>query len=181
MTYRKCPKCDLNYITDDEEICSSCMPQIKITSQSKQIESDFSKIVCGHIYGGNSRKIYEKFCDTLGWDKTKANQFGWQTPLYAANADTDRTRGVWFIFYANYDADKLDDIVENRHVVNLIQNNGDVIIEVVDGSIGASNLADRITFVKTNKGYEFYGVYKIIENGTTRCYQRISLNYPIKN
>ena len=26
MAYRKCPKCDLNYITDDEELCSVCSP-----------------------------------------------------------------------------------------------------------------------------------------------------------
>lgn len=99
---------------------------------------------------------------------------------YTLQMPTKRTRDVWFIFYANYDANMLDDIVDNRHVVNLIQNNGDMITEVIDERFGASNTADRITFVKTNKGYEFYGVYKIINNGATRCYQRISLNYPIE-
>ena len=153
MNYKKCPKCELNYIT---------------------VETDFSHIMRGCVYGGNSRKIYEKFCETLGWDKSKANQFGWQTPLYAANADTDRTNDVWFIFYPNYDAQKLD------AVVDLIQNNGDNIVEVVDDNIGKSNNANRITFVKTNSGYEFFGIYKIVKNGTTRLYQRISDNYPIE-
>lgn len=180
MNYKKCPKCELNYITDDEELCATCRPQIKITSYAKTVETDFSHIIRGCVYGGNSRKIYEKFCDTLGWDKNKANQFGWQTPLYAANADTDRTNDVWFIFYPNYDAQKLDAVVDDYHVVNLIQNNGDNIIEAVDDNIGKSNNANRITFVKTNSGYEFFGVYKIIKNGTTRLYQRISDNYPIK-
>lgn len=181
MKYKKCPKCELNYITEDEELCKECRPIIRVSSHSNVIETDFSKILCGRVYGGNSRKIYEKFCDTLGWDKNKANQFGWQTPLYAANADTSRTNDVWFIFYPNYDINKLDAVVDNYHVVNLIIENGDKIIEVVDDSIGASNNANRITFVKTNNGYEFFGVYKIVENGTTRVYERIYNKYPIES
>ena len=180
MSYKKCPKCDLNYITDDKELCATCRPQIKIAPHAKTVETDFSHIMRGCVYGGNSRKIYEKFCDTLGWDKNKTNQFGWQTPLYAANADTNRTNDIWFIFYPNYDAKKLDAVVDDYHVVNLIRDNGDTIIEVVDDNIGKSNNANRITFVKTNSGYEFFGVYKIVENGTTRRYQRISNNYPIE-
>lgn len=178
MNYKKCPKCELNYITDDEELCKECRPQIKIASHAKTIETDFLKIIRGHVYGGNSRNIYEKFCDTLGWDKYKSNQFGWQTPLYAANVDKDKECGVWFIFYPNYDAQKLDSVVDDYHVVNLIQNSGDSIIEVVDS--GATfNSKYRIVFVKTNKGYEFFGVYKTVQTGATRLYQRISDNYPI--
>lgn len=179
MKYKKCPKCNLNYITDDEELCSMCKIRTRITTHSKTVETDFSHIVRGRIYGGNSRKIYEKFCDTLGWDKNKSNQFGWQTPLYAANADTDRVNDVWFIFYPNYDEKRLDTVVDDYHAVNLIQNNGDKIIEIVDDTIGKTNNANRITFVKTSGGYEFLGVYKIIRNGTTRIYQRIYDNYPI--
>lgn len=74
---------------------------------------------------------------------------------------------------------KLDTVVDNYYVVNLIQNNGENIIEVVDDSIGKSNNANRITFVKTENGYEFFGVYKIIQNGTTRVYKRISDIYPM--
>lgn len=179
MVYKKCPKCMLNYISDDEEICNVCRPTVKSSSHTKKIETDFTRIIRGHVYGGNSRKIYEQFCETLNWDNSKSNQFGWQTPLYASNADTYRTADVWFIFYPNYDAQKLDSVVDNYHVVNLIINNGDTIIEVVDDHIGASNNANRITFVRTNSGYEFLGVYKIVENGTTRVYKRISDNYPI--
>ncbi len=100
--------------------------------------------------------------------------------MYAANADTNRTSGVWFIFYPNYDPQKLDAVVDDYHVVNLIQNNGEKIIEIVDDSIGRSNSANRITFVKTKNGYEFLGVYKIIQNGTTRIYKKISDIYPMK-
>lgn len=51
---------------------------------------------------------------------------------------------------------------------------------MVDDNIGKSNNANRITFVKTKNGYEFLGVYKIIKNGTTRIYQRISNVYPVE-
>lgn len=179
MQYKKCPKCELNYITDDEELCSACRPQIQKVSTAKTVETDFSYIERGRIYGGNSRKIYEKFCDTLAWDKNKANRFGWQTPLYAANVDRKKQCGVWFIFYPNYDSEKLDAVVEDYHVVNLIQNNGDTIIEVVDS--GATDSSEyRIVFVKTNSGYEFFGVYKTVESGNTRVYKRIFDNYPFE-
>ena len=180
MKYRKCPKCGLNYITDGEEICEICQGELNVMSSQQTTDIDFSHIVRGCVYGNSSRKIYEKFCDTLGWDRKKSNQFGWQTPLYAANADTKRLNDVWFIFYPNYDAEKLNAVVDNHHVVNLIQNEGDVIIEIVEEFIGESNNANRITFVKTKKGYEFLGVYSIIQNGTTRIYKRISNNYPLE-
>lgn len=179
MNYKKCPICELNYITEDEDLCPMCKHKINTTSHSKIDAIDFSHIVRGCIYGGNSRKIYEKFCNTLGWDKNKANQFGWQTPLYAANADKERKNDVWFIFYPNYDAKKLDAAVNDYHVVNLIQDYGNTIIEIVDDNIGKANNAHRITFVKTKRGYEFFGVYKIIKNGVTRIYKRIYDNYPI--
>lgn len=180
MSYRKCPKCELNYIKDDEELCSMCKSVMNNQSQYKSAETDFSQIVCGRVYGGNSRKIYEKFCETLGWDRNQSNQFGPKRPLYAANADTDRTSDVWFICYPNYDARRLNNLVDDHHVVNLIQDNDDTIIEVVEERIGKSNDANRITFVKTINGYEFLGVYKIVKNGTTRIYQRISRQYPLK-
>lgn len=178
MNYKICPKCKLNYLTDNEELCVMC--RVRTNSRTKTTETDFSHILRGRIYGTNSQKIYEKFCYTLGWDRSKIDQFGWQTPLYAANADTDRINDVWFIFYPNYDSQRLDTYVDDCHVVNLIQDNGDTIIEIVDDAIGKANDTCRITFVKTKRGYEFLGVYEIVQNGTTRIYKRISDNYPIK-
>ncbi len=180
MTYKKCPKCELNYITDDEELCAACSPQIKIASREIKVATDFSHIVCGYVYGGNSRKIYEKFCDTLGWDKSKANQFGWQTPLYAKNVDSAKMIDVWFIFYPNYDSKKLVNAIDDYHIVNLIQNDGDRIIEIFDGDVWKTNNVDTLVFVKTSKYYEFLGVYKVAQADSARIYKRISDNYPIK-
>ncbi|MCL2752011.1 MAG: hypothetical protein FWE62_04555 [Firmicutes bacterium] len=167
---------------ENEELCPVCSSKFKYTrplSIKKKTETDFTKILQGRVYGGNSRKIYEKFCETLAWDKWKVDQFGWQTPLYAKNADTDRKRDIWFIFHANYDPDNLDSVVGDAHVINLITDNGDRIIEVVDERFGKTNPADRITFVKTNNGYEFFGIYTVVKNGTTRVYKRIADNYPM--
>lgn len=185
MNYKKCPKCETNYILENENYCDICRENMglishKTITHKKKIETDFSHVIRGCTYGTNSKKIYEKFCDSLGWNRNKINQFRCQTPLYAANADTNRTSGVWIIFYPNYDPQKLDAVVDDYHVVNLIQNNGEKIIEIVDDSIGRSNSANRITFVKTKNGYEFLGVYKIIQNGTTRIYKKISDIYPMK-
>lgn len=102
-----------------------------------------------------------------------------QKPLYAKNADTTREKDVWFIFYPNYDKNQLDTVVNDFHVVNLIQDEGETIIEIVADEVGASNNADRITFVRTNIGYEFFGVYRIVKNGTVRIYKRIYKKYPI--
>ncbi len=181
--YKVCPRCNLNYIKEDEELCLHCRLEtgetINAGGGSNFYSVDFSKIVRGVIYGTNTRTIYEEFCKTLGWDKSKSDQFGWRTPLYAKNANEDRTMDVWFIFYPNYDTSKLTNVVGNAHVANVIQDNGDTIIEVVQDYLGKSNDANRITFVKTKNGYEFLGVYKIVENGTLRVYKRISLKYPM--
>lgn len=184
MTYKKCPRCETNYILENEDYCDICRAELELVTNKtifhrKKIETDFSRIIRGCVYGTNSRNIYEKFCDTLGWDRNKINQFGFQTPLYATNADTNRKADVWFICYPNYDLQNLDGVVEDCHVLNLIQKNGDIILDAVDEKTGCSNNANRITFVKTENGYEFFGVYKIIQNGTTRVYQRISDIYPM--
>ena len=147
----------------------------KLVKQS--INYNYSCIVRGCVYGTNSKTIYESFCDTLKWDRDKANQFGRQgAPLYAENCDTDRKLAVWFISNPKF----YDTAIMEKNHINLIKNNGDEIIETVAAFIGGSRDTGRIVFVKTNLGYEFFGVYKLVQNGTTRIYKRISDIYPIK-
>lgn len=184
MNYKKCPRCETNYILENDDYCDICKAETKIISNKtithrKKTETDFSRIIRGCVYGTNSQSIYKEFCNTLGWDRNKINQFGYQTPLYATNADTNRTSDVWFIYYPNYDLQHLDFVVKDSHAINLIQKNGNMILEAVDEKTGRSNNANRITFVKTKNGYEFFGVYKLVENGTTRVYKRISDIYPM--
>lgn len=84
MTYWNCNECKLRKIAGNEEVCKACGGKYFSTVYSDRVwqERDFSQIKRGAVYGGNSRTIFEKFCDTLGWDRSKATQFGWQTPLY---------------------------------------------------------------------------------------------------
>ena len=180
MGYKKCPRCNLNYIPETETLCEECKKTSVIDGikRNKREGAEYSCITYGKVYGTNTRTIYEGFCRSLGWDWTKRYCFGFQTPLYAENCDTTRENDVWFICYPNYDPEKLDCVVKDRHVVNLIQNNGDEIIEIVEEKIGPSHNARRITFVKTLSGYKFSGVYELVKNGTTRRYKRISKFYP---
>ena len=132
------------------------------------------------LLGTNSREIYEKYCDIYGWDKTKSGEFGCRRPLYAENCDADRKNDVWFIFYPNYNRNKLDCIVGDHHVVNLIENNEKDITEIVDPKYGPTKNDIRITFIRKKSGYYFLGVYKVVKNGTTRHYKKISDTYPFK-
>ena len=179
MKYKLCPKCKLNYIPKNEEYCSICQNNLKTNNsfQSNSIDSaliDFSKLKCGHVYGTNSKLIYQKFCKTLGWDQSQISNFGFRRPLYATNADANKENDIWFICHYGYN-------INNNHIANLILNNGDNIIEIVSNKLGASSNANRITFIKTEEGYVFLGVYKLITNGTKRTFKKISNIYPSTN
>ncbi|MBQ8725990.1 MAG: hypothetical protein IJY84_02690 [Clostridia bacterium] len=138
---------------------------------------DFTCLQCGLIYGTNAKNIYDECCKNLDWDQSNSKHFGRQKPLYAMSCDTNGN-DVWFICYPNYDKNNLNNVVADKHVVNLIQDNGNKIIEIVENRIGMSHVANRITFVKTKDGYKFLGVYRIVKNGTTREYERVSKFYP---
>ena len=181
MQYKNYPKFGSNF-TAENDICreyKTGKSDLLLTDKN-HITNDFSRIVCGKVYGTDSRTVYEKFCDSLGWDISKADKFGFGTPRYAENCDADRTSDVWFIFCPNYDQNKLDTVVDDCRITNLILNNTKNIMEVVDDKSDKKNTANRITFVKTNAGYEFLGVYGILADGTTRVYDRISATYPIE-
>jgi len=38
MTLRKCPRCDLNYITDDQKYCKVCLREMKGENRSDEVE-----------------------------------------------------------------------------------------------------------------------------------------------
>lgn len=164
---KKCPLCELNYIKYDESICSVCNTDKKENHISKNSnkEKDFSSLRYNYNYGTNSKSIYREFCNTLGWDKSKAVCFGWQTPLYAIKADKERIRDIWFIFHANYDKKNFDSISRSgRPVLNYINKKENYIIECLDENMwGKGSNRERITFAKmeNSRGYEFLGIYKL--------------------
>ena len=166
MKYKLCPKCNLNFIKESEVFCEQCQPNYP-----------FDKLKNHRFYGSNSKTIYEEFCKTFGWDKNKSNQFGWQKPLYAENVD-GKNLDVWFICYPNFDKKHIHNYCESVCAVNVIQKKGEQIIEVVDDKFGNGSSNNRITFLRTDDGYIFLGVFSPIINGTTRVYQKISDCYP---
>ncbi|MBQ7164095.1 MAG: hypothetical protein IJR61_02055 [Clostridia bacterium] len=177
----KCPHCGQVFTVKDDFFENKLNEKNTLyKTEEKPARADLPAIVCGKVYGTDSRTVYEKFCDTLGWDISKADKFGFGTPRYAENCDADRTSDVWFIFCPNYDQNKLDTVVDDCRITNLILNNTKNILEIVDEKFDKKNTADRITFVKTIAGYEFLGVYGILADGTTRVYDRISATYPIE-
>ncbi len=146
---KKCPFCNLNWIKDIETACSICNPpKISIKKLTKYVD-----------YGGNSKNIYERFCNELNWDKYQINNFGYQKPLYAKKADAERKRDIWFIFHSNLNANS---VAENGKHLNIIKETDGLIAEYYeDARRDTYPLAERIVFAKEkNGGYKFLGVYK---------------------
>ena len=176
MNYKKCPRCELNFIPESEQLCDVCKQETG--TDEPPIYFPITKLICGHTYGTNSKTIYYELCKGLNFDKTKIGYFGFQKPLYAENCDTSRKNDIWFIAYPNYNISRVTNTDPGEKKINFILNDGDNIIVVVPKYIGYANEANVITFVKTLNGYKFLGVYELIKNGTTRHYRRISKVYP---
>ena len=65
--YKLCPKCEINYIQDGENLCEVC---------GAQEHSYSKKLVRGRCYGTNSHNIYLDLCRAYDWDEKKAWSFG---------------------------------------------------------------------------------------------------------
>ena len=167
------------YIEQQQELKSKekeaeIIPQCEYDATRAVSTINFNVIVRDRIYGNNTRKIYEAFCDTLNWDRSKAGKFGLMgTPLFAVNADTYRTSDVWFIPKPNR-----NDVSPN-HGGNWLSDNCNTITEIVSSKLGHATNNNRITFLSTKKGYVFLGVYKITQNGLIRIFKKISDIYPL--
>ena len=47
MQYKKCPKCELNYILENEDLCPICKKTFKLDLQDETEESNVMCAVCG--------------------------------------------------------------------------------------------------------------------------------------
>ena len=137
---KKCPFCNLNWIKDIETACSICNPpKISIKKLTKYVD-----------YGGNSKNIYERFCNELNWDKYQINNFGYQKPLYAKKADAERKRDIWFIFHSNWNANS---VADNGQQLNIIKETDGLIAEYYeDARRDTYPLAERIVSPKKKMG-----------------------------
>ena len=168
---KKCPICDLNWINDDETACSVCNP-------NKTVVKKLTKYI---DYGGNSKNIYERFCNELNWDKRQKNNFGYQKPLYAKKADAERKRDIWFIFHSNLNDNS---VAESGKHLNIVKDREGVIAEYYEDSYRDTYpLPDRIVFAKERDGgYKFLGVYKAKDpysRAQGRIFIKISDTFPI--
>lgn len=183
MTYKKCPKCQINLIKEGEDVCSVCKPSAK-QGQASTIPSEYEKkyyshIECGKIYGTKAYDSYVKFCHTLNWDWTRRTRFSMFQPLHAECVDTTRERSVWYI--SNPVFDEVTDPIHkpNFHkIVNRVLYGGNIIREESE-TLPPDPGYDRIIFVRKDGAYVFYGVHKLVKNGSSREYKRFSKVYPV--
>ena len=38
MKYRKCPRCELNYVTGDEQLCKVCLKELQFGNEEEEID-----------------------------------------------------------------------------------------------------------------------------------------------
>ena len=175
MNFRKCPKCEINYIKEDESFCDVCrgaQPEIKQVSVLNE----------GEICGDNAQKIYQQCCQSFGWDSKKACKFSQQQRLCADDCDS-QGNAVWFITYSNLTPNKRK--MSNELFMNEIQDNGRKILEQINHQFEREQRekwANRIVFARDESKmgmYVFLGVYQNTVNELKkREYDRISDHYP---
>lgn len=129
-------------------------------------------------YGTNSKTIYLNCCNGLGWDKSKAHNFGHQgARLYAKNA-TPEGYSVWFLSHhkmTNTKGGKWSNTIYKDSVYEEWDNAENGIWD---------DKSTRVLFVKFDGSYHFYGIFAVdtvIMNGNfkyTKIYKRIGNTYP---
>lgn len=155
----------------------------KVFRQYEQsVPLNCSQLLQGRLYGTNPSAIYRELCEVFGWDKSKINQFEENQPLYAKNVDGDGKVEVWFLsqpFYETLPVEHVDSTV----ISGVIKWSGEHIFEHFNKFYHDSSY-HRVTFVKTDKGYVFFGVYKIITFAVNKdvpipVYKRIGYDFPM--
>ncbi|MCD8205630.1 MAG: hypothetical protein LUD29_03345 [Clostridia bacterium] len=180
IEYEHCPKCGLLQMKKGDTLCDTCKADLGIAPDGVNARENFDEIKRGHSYGTSSAEIYAKFCSHLNWDKYQISHFGYKKSLFAVNADTDRTRDVWFLFHYNtvLNPPAVDAAGPS---VNFILDSGETIIEKKKTMPWDSYENERIVFVfDKNLGYVFSGVYEYKSSDhDMRLYKRISDVYPV--
>lgn len=73
--YIKCPRCELNYILEDEDYCSVCKNEMKHHSETDEDEDllDFDDMELCHVCGQNYVKEDQTICDECRKKKNEEN------------------------------------------------------------------------------------------------------------
>ncbi len=74
MAYKKCPRCDINWIKDDEELCEVCKAELGIESKITLLDDDLAEKALGAklcpICGINYIDESEDMCENCRADKS---------------------------------------------------------------------------------------------------------------
>ena len=175
MNSKLCPKCGKNVILFDMDMCSDCEELSKLRGKKPPIYR-----LCNFVdLGKSARDIYLRCCIDFGWDKSLANEFVQNRPLYADSADRTGKMAVWFICYSNLNKFRPDYITRENTIID----DGEIIEEYNPFADRGckSHFQKRITFVKKDNGeYRFYGVYQIDsvnDDYTQRRFKRIAKDF----
>lgn len=62
MAYRKCPRCSLNYITEDETYCRICLVEMGKIDETREFDYDEDYEICPEC-GENLMKAGDTMCE----------------------------------------------------------------------------------------------------------------------
>ena len=70
MAYKKCPRCEMNWIQDTEELCEVCKAELGIKSTITLLDDDYAEKALG-----------AKLCPICGINYIDENEDMWQPSL----------------------------------------------------------------------------------------------------
>ena len=134
-------------------------------SSLNTVETDFRELIRGQLCGANADKILEKLCKVNGWDINQSKSFNWDNSIHK-RVSVDEQMDVWFIDNPTFDNCQVDAKLEEYHFVNLISDGEYYVCEIFEDMYGSYFCSKNhiLTFVKTNIGYVFLGVYRVHQN-----------------
>ena len=138
------------------------------------------KFVERTFYGVRAQKIFDDYCEEMGFNKAASKDFGQHCTLYSPKA-TKEGYGVWFLANSNWTRTK-GGIWKNTIAGNLrwIEEKCDKQLRDESESLPSDK---RIVFAKHPhyaNGYIFLGVYELVSYNEKTCvtrFERVASEY----
>ena len=184
---QRCPVCNRIFMFENFEdgMCHECKQYSEIITPTDEVDTDFSYLRRGHLYGTDPQKIYQELCKAYAWDTKKHIGIAWDNQMYM-RFNVDERVDLWFVNNPVFDHRKIDESLEEHHFVDCVTDGGLHICEIFENKHGSNYFSRNkiITFVKTSNGYVFVGIYSVQYNcadcKTVRNYYwRVVDHFPI--
>ena len=136
----------------------------------------------GFFISTRAQETYDKCCLRFGWDKSLRGNFAQRQLLYAKNA-TPEKYSVWCLTHHNLNVEYNED----RNWYNYIFRDHIDEVWFINNPEFYDDNTTRVTFIKTKRGYEFFGVFQPVKRETrvikgkprqVKTYQKIAGDYP---